>query len=246
MIERSTREGVDWLRMTHGRANALDLEFLRALRAEFERDCKALVLTGSGSIFSAGVDLRRLLDSEAQYVDEFLIELDACFRCLFEAPFPVIACVNGHAIAGGAILALASDERIAIRGAGRFGIPELLVGVPFPAMALEVVRYAAPRATWTRLVLRGETPKLEEAAALGLVDELVDPSELEARAQSRAAALAGMPRASFAATKAGLRRPAMQNYRAGFAHEDELKTIWRSEDCRSAIRAYVERVLGKG
>ena len=230
--------------MQHGRANALDLEFLKALRTEIERDARALALTGTGSIFSAGVDLRRLLDEGEDYVGDFLVELDACFRALFAARYPIVACVNGHAIAGGAILAFAADEKIATAAGGRLGVPELLVGVPFPAIALEIVRFAAPRDTWTRLLLRGETPRLAEAADLGLLDEVVDAGELEERAQSRALALSTIPSESFAATKVALRRPAMQRYRDAFAHEDQLREIWCSDECRAAIQAYVERVLG--
>lgn len=245
MITRELRDGVDWVRMSHGSANAMDLELLRELRDAFERPAKALVLAGTGKIFCAGVDLERFLAEGEDYAEAFLIELDRCFRYLFEATFPVVACVNGHAIAGGAILALAADERIATTASGRFGVPELLVGVPFPSIAMEILRFGAPRATWTRLFLRGETIPLAEAAELGLVDEVVDASELEDRAQARALALASILPPAFAATKAALRRPAIERYEAALGQEERLRAIWTSAECKSAIRDYVARVLGK-
>ncbi|MCB9892033.1 MAG: enoyl-CoA hydratase/isomerase family protein [Planctomycetes bacterium] len=244
MLTRDERDGIHIVRMHHGRANALDLEFLEELRAQFEQDAPACVLVGTGSIFSAGVDLRRFLEEGDDYVDAFLDRLDACFRALFTTDVPHVACLNGHAIAGGGVLAFACDETIAGRGAGRIGVPELLVGVPFPAMPLEIVRDRAPRATWTRLLLRGETIPMEEAAALGIVDEVIEADRLEGRSIERARALADICPAAFRETKRALRRPAMERYRSALAHEGKLRAVWKSDACRDAMRRYVERTLG--
>src|SRR4051812_19623705 len=146
MIELTQHGEVAVLRMAHGKANVLDLEFCNALAARFEdyrqSPAKALVLTGSGRIFSAGVDLVRLVDEGAPYVRAFLPALNRAIETLFSVLKPVVAAVNGHAIAGGCILACAADQRLMARDSGRIGIPELLVGVPFPVVPLEVMRFA--------------------------------------------------------------------------------------------------------
>src|SRR5262245_56968480 len=113
MIDTSEREGVRTLRINHGKAGALDLELCEALHAAFREadSARALVLTGTGRIFSAGVDLPRLLADGEPYTRRFLTALDACFRTLFELERPVVAAINGHAIAGGCILACACDAR---------------------------------------------------------------------------------------------------------------------------------------
>src|SRR5215468_11136285 len=133
MIERSERDGILTLRLAHGKASALDVELLDALLRELEgaaEDVRALILTGTGSIFSAGVDLFRLVREGADYVRLFLPLLCRFLRTLFTFPRPVVAAANGHAIAGGCILVLAADVRLMAEGAGRVGVPELLVGVP--------------------------------------------------------------------------------------------------------------------
>src|SRR5262245_25785640 len=112
MIERSEHDGIVTLRLAHGKASALDIELLEAILGELDRaapKARAVVLTGTGSIFSAGVDLFRVTRDGADYVRRFLPRLSRTFRALFTFPGPVVAAVNGHAIAGGGVLVLACD-----------------------------------------------------------------------------------------------------------------------------------------
>ena len=121
MIERSQQEGILTLRLAHGKASALDVELLNALLRELEgaaEDVRAVILTGTGSIFSAGVNLVRLTREGADYVERFLPLLSRLVRTLFTFPRPVVAAANGHAIAGGCILLLACDVRLMAEGAG--------------------------------------------------------------------------------------------------------------------------------
>src|SRR5918997_4821642 len=89
------------VRIEHGRVNALDLELLEALTAAVTGSDRTLVLTGSGSAFSAGVDLRRILDGGARYTEDFLTALSRMFPAGFDHPPPTVAAINDHAIAGG-------------------------------------------------------------------------------------------------------------------------------------------------
>ena len=108
MIDIKINDGIAILTMSHGKANALDIEFCDALVARFsdlrKSDAKAVVLTGQGKIFSAGVDLKRLSDGGADYIRQFLPALHRLYDAVFFHPKPVIAAINGHAIAGGACL----------------------------------------------------------------------------------------------------------------------------------------------
>jgi enoyl-CoA hydratase/carnithine racemase len=97
---------------------------------------------------------------------------------LFSLPKPVVAAVNGHAIAGGCVMACAADYRMMAREPGRIGIPELLVGVPFPVVPLEIMRFAAPPQHLQSLIYRGTTLTADEALQHGLVDAVVDPEGL--------------------------------------------------------------------
>ncbi len=101
MIELTERDGVVLLRLADGKANAMSLEFCEALTARFAAlsSARAVVLTGSGHIFSAGVDLKRLVEGGAAYVRKFLPALSTMLATVFSHPAPVVAAINGHAIA---------------------------------------------------------------------------------------------------------------------------------------------------
>ena len=101
---------------------------------------RAVVITGSGSVFSAGVDLQRIVAGGPSYVREFLPALSDSFMAIFDHPGPVVAAVNGHAIAGGCVIAAACDVRLMAHG--KIGLAELSVSVPFPPVAMEIMRYA--------------------------------------------------------------------------------------------------------
>ncbi len=157
MIELTEHDGVAVLRMADGKANTMSIEFCATLTARFAEAAaaRAVVVTGSGRIFSAGVDLLRLLDGGAPYIGKFLPALSTMFATVFSHPKPVVAAINGHAIAGGCVLACAADRRLMAREAGRIGVTELLVGVPFPPIAMEIMRHAtAPQYFEEALVKR--------------------------------------------------------------------------------------------
>src|SRR5262249_50308440 len=147
---------------------------------------KAVVLTGQGNIFSAGVDLVRALDGGADYFHKFLPALSKAFVTAFFFTKPVVAAVNGHAIAGGCVLAACADRRLMVRGGGRIGIPELLVGVPFPTIALEVMRFTIAARFIQDVFLTGAAYSPEEALPRGLADELVESGDLMRRAVAAA------------------------------------------------------------
>ena len=250
MIESSRVGSAVVLRMAHGKANAFDTAFLRALRDALDRaahsEAPSLILTGSGKIFSAGVDLLKLAEGGRPYLEEFLPELSACLWELFTFPKPAVAAVNGHAIAGGCLLACACDRRIMALGSGRIGVPELRVGVPFPLAALEIMRFVLPPHRAQEIVLLGGTYEPEQALERGLIDETVAPEQLLERAQAVAEELAALPAVSFQRAKLDLRRPVTETWaRHRAAHERETLEAWASPEVQSAVSAYVERTLKK-
>ena len=250
MIRVEVTDGVRWLRLESGKVQALDLELTTALTDEILRaaadGAPPLVVTGTGSSFSAGVDLFRVLNEGPEYTARFLPALGQALAALFSYEGPVISAVNGHAVAGGALLAWCGDLRVMADGNGRIGVPELRVGVPFPAAAVEILRFATGGRGAQALAYVGGTMTAHEALAASLVDEVVPANALNHRAQALATTLGAIPRASFRLTKRALRGPHIEALqRHGAAIDGEVLSVWQAPETLAAIRGYVEKSLGK-
>lgn len=250
MIHREDRDAITLLRVEHGKANAVDVELFDALRQHLDQlewsGQRAIVLTGTGNIFSAGVDLHRVLTGGPDYLRHFLPVLTATVRRLFAYPRPIVAAVGGHAIAGGCVLACACDYRVATSGAAKIGLSELLVGVPFPVAALEVMRFLLPDHVVQRMIYTGRLLSPAEAQAVGLIDELAEPEQVLAVALERAKELARIPTPAFALTKKQMRAAHVdQMAQAGINFDDEVVRIWCHPDTQNTIRAFLEATVGK-
>jgi len=249
MFEVDEAQGVSILRLQHGRANALDVELCRVLVEFFEKagraPARSVIITAEGGIFSAGVDLLRVLDGEAAYVRQLLPALHDLCETVFSFPHPLVAAINGHAFAGGCIVACMADHRVMAKGPGRIGVPELLVGVPFPPAPLEIMRFVLPSQHLSRVMVGGVTYDAEAAREFGLVDEVAAPEELLDRAVAAAQRLAAIHPATFSLTKAQLRAPALERMRAGQDLVQQLaEEIWATPEAMQRIRAHVDRTFG--
>lgn len=249
MIVREDRDGIRVLRLAHGKVSALDIElgeaFIAEMTAAADPEVRAVVVTGTGSSFSAGVDLFRIIKDGPAYGQRFLPVLDAMLRVALTFPKPLVAAVNGHAIAGGCILAAACDRRIMAAGHGRIGVPELAVGVPFPALPLQIMSSRLTDAALRDLVMTGRTVEVDEAIALGLVDEKCAADALLDRAVQVAGQFASIPAEAFALTKEAFttlildRAACLSDLNARVAH------AWLQPHTYDTIRAYLERTVRK-
>ncbi len=250
MIHREYRDSVTILRMERGKVNAIDTELFIELIDAFDEveqsPAKAVVFTGAGRAFSAGVDLFRVLEGGRTYLETFLRSLTDAAGRIFMFPKPVVAAINGHAIAGACILACACDYRIMAEGSGKIGVPELRVGVPYPALALEILRFAVARSRLQELMYTGNTYSPEGALERGLIDEIVRPDRLLDRACELAEQFGAIPHRAFQLAKQQLRRPTWERFNQYAQDIDpEVLDLWSSPDTQAAIRQYLERTIGK-
>jgi enoyl-CoA hydratase/carnithine racemase len=250
MIDLKIDSGVAVVTIRHGKANALDIELCEALAKCFDelrrRDARAVVVTGQGQMFSAGVDLLRVSSGGAAYVREFLPALHRLYDAAFFHPKPVVAAINGHAIAGGCVLACCADRRIMAQGNGRIGVTELLVGVPFPTLAFEIVRFAAPPRNLPEFTFGGATYDTEAALQRGWVDEVVDADALMGQAMALAQKLALLSPPAFAQTKKQIRLPVTERIERSRAAIDKIVAdVWAAPETLGYIRDYVARTLKK-
>lgn len=248
MIEHERHGEILVLRLAHGKVSALDVELLREIPKSLEAaradDVGAVVLTGTGGAFCAGVDLVRLEAGGDAYLEEFMPALGTAFRELFFFPKPVVAAVNGHAIAGGCILAQCCDLRIGAAGSGRIGVPELSVGVPFPLLALEIMRFVTPAQHVQEVLYEGSNYRAEDALQRGLFDRLAGADELLDEAIRSARKLGAFPRDAFGFNKELLRRPVAETI-AEHGKDDDARAreLWGSPDIRAALSRFVEATL---
>jgi enoyl-CoA hydratase len=165
---------------------------------------------------------------------------------VFSHPKPVVAAVNGHAIAGGCVLACAADRRLMVREGARIGVTELIVGVPFPAAAMEIMRCAIAPHLFEDTILTGATYEPRDALGRGLVDETLEPELLLDQAIAAARMLAALPPSVFALTKRQTRQPALERLdRVGGSIDAAVEEIWTEPETLERIREYVSRTLGK-
>ena len=246
MLHLEAAGSVSVLRLDHGKVNALDVELLETFGDRLEElatdGVDALVLTGNGRVFSAGVDLARVVGGGTDYVDPLIVGLDRVFTSLFAFPAPVVAAVEGAAIAGGCILACAADRRLMAAGKARIGASELSVGVAFPVAALEVLRYAygphAEEAVFTARLLG-----VEEAHDIGLVHEVVEPERLVERAIEVASQLAAVPAEAYRLAKEQLRRPVLERIARDRAVVDgRVRAVWAAQETRDVLARQLERL----
>lgn len=233
------------VRLEHGKVNALDIELLRAISTTMQElaSAGAVVLTGTGRAFSAGVDLRRIVDGGPTYAEEFLPALSDAFLAVFDCPRPVVAALNGHAIAGGCVIAAATDLRL--MSGGVIGLTELLVGVQFPTVPLEISRYAFGNAAG-RLALTGETFGPDDALRMGLIDEVVAPDDLMTEAVRRARALARIPAPIYAATKEQLHRATRRRIDERRIVDDRAAAaVWTSAATMTSITTFLDRLADR-
>jgi enoyl-CoA hydratase len=243
-LQLERRDGVTVVRIDRPPANALDLELLEEghrVIAELEaEEPGAVVITGRDGFFSAGVDLKvaPTLDSEGQR--RMVTGINRLFTGWYGVGRPVVCAVNGHAIAGGAILALCGDHRVGSTE-GRLGLTELRVGVGYPAAAMGVVRAELTPAAARNLVLRADLVGPEEALELGLVDELAQPDAVLDRALEVAGELAALPRSAYPRVKRQLRGEAIAGMERMLAEEsDPLLRGWLGEDTTGAAAGVLE------
>jgi enoyl-CoA hydratase/carnithine racemase len=213
------------------------LERLHAANGE------AVLLTGSGDAFSAGLNLKEVAALDAEGMATFLRLLERCMSALYLYPGPTVALVNGHAIAGGCVLTLACDYRVATDDARtRIGLNEVALGVRFPPRVLRLVRNRVPAASHVPVILGAELFTPQGALAHGLVDAI--GADAAAVARARLAALAALPADAYAAAKRALRGAvdsdlAPDEVEASWMRE--CVPIWTGNDVKERMR----RVLGK-
>jgi enoyl-CoA hydratase len=244
-------DGVALVRMRRGKGNALSPslveELLDALRREeVAEKSVALVLTGDTRFFSTGLDLVELAKLDRSGMLLFLDRLQGLLASLYVWTRPVVAAVNGHAVAGGCLLALCADWRVLSRDDARMGLTEITLGLPLPQAGLEIARAHFAPSAYAEVVYGGGTHSAEDAQRLSLADEIVAPDRVVEAALERARHWSRHPRVAFHHMKAAVRDPVLLRIRQNHdRHEEEWVDLWFSPPAQQRLADVRERLTAK-
>jgi enoyl-CoA hydratase len=212
-----------------------------------ESSVKAVLLASAHPrIFCPGLDLVSLSAMGRSEIGAFMLNFSTVLTDLFALKKPVVAAVNGAAVAGGCLLALTADWRLAKRGAS-MGLNEIKVGVPLPWSAVMLLRSAVPGSAQTAAALLGRNFEGDAAVASGLASEVADAEVFDATVAERLAEFAEKDAYAYGVTKGYLRGGAVASMREReSALLDEFLDGWYSEGTQARIHKAVAALKAKG
>jgi len=237
--------GIRELKLARPPVNALNTELLRQLIAAIKAAANqgAVVITGQPGMFSAGLDVRAMLEWDRDAINTLFIELWRAQQAIASSPVPVIFGITGHSPAGGTVLAIHGDYRVMAQGEFRMGLNEVQVGlIPGPPINGAFRRLVGGHAA--QLMTRGVLMDPATALRVGLVDELCDATQVAARALEIARELCALPREPMLRTRALARRDLLELFgNPGHALMEERKfatmgvDLWFVPANRERVRA---------
>jgi len=243
MLKKSEHGQVLHIQMYRPPANAMNLEFVESLSAAHADACAsgagAVVISGLDGMFSGGLDVPELLPMPRPDILNFWNAFFVMTRAIASSQVPVIAAVTGHSPAGGAVLAIHCDYRVAASGRFKIGLNEVRVGLPVPhTILLAFERLVGPQRA-ALLTMQGSLIGPEDALAAGLVDELAESEQVVAQAIAKAESLLALPPIAMNQTR--LQSKAAFLALLQDADDAEVATdYWFSDETQSAMHALVE------
>jgi enoyl-CoA hydratase len=198
-IEVDRQDGICTLRIDHGKPNSISKAVALELGAaldEAEKTADAVVLFGRAGMFSGGFDLATMGEGP-EAARDMVLEGGRLLAKIYNHPKPIVAGCGGHAIAMGAFLVLAADERIGARGEFKLGMNETAIGMTLPDFGIELARARISKRHLDRVIVHSTIYDLQGALEVGILDRVVDPERLEAEALDAAARLGALKQPAF-------------------------------------------------
>jgi enoyl-CoA hydratase/carnithine racemase len=238
------------LRLNRPPANALTSELFCELKHQVQsapsQNIRALVVSGAPGMFSAGLDIPHLLRLDRPQIAQLWKDLYAGFGSLACSTIPVCAAMTGHAPAGGTVLGLFCDWRIAADGPFKIGLSEVQVGLPLPPIILHALRRLLGAHKAERLAVTGVLMGPHEAAAIGLIDEVVPPDQVVSRAIAWAEAVIALPHAAMSFTRKQSRADLVGLFDRDLTSEmDKMQEAWWNTETQAALKSVAERLAKK-
>ena len=209
--------------------NAVDTEMVQAVSqaASAARNAAAVILTGTGPVFCAGVDTKAFAGYGAAQRTRFVQAINEMCAALLALPCPLVAAVNGHALGGGFVMMLCADWRLATDSdTAQFGLPEARAGIAFPAGPAAIIAAEIPAPWLRRWALSSEATTARALVAAGIMDETVPPPTLLEAAQTAALRLSAQR--GFRTVKQQLRGQLARAVAEAAARADPFSAAFKS------------------
>jgi len=232
------------IQMNRPPVNAMNLEFINELEKTHTRLCadgaKAIVVSGKAGLFSAGLDVPELLDQSRDMIVGFWESFFRLMNGLATSPVPVVAAITGHAPAGGAVLTLHCDYRVAARGEFVIGLNEVRVGLPVPPNILFMLETIVGARQAMLLASSGAMLSPEQAYEVGLVDELVAPDAVVGAAVGWAEKMLALPSAAMNTTRLAAKAGIIERARNNASYAATATDYWFSNETQTMMRKLVD------
>lgn len=250
MLERVRHNDILELKLARPPVNALNPELLSMLREAIAtapgEGVRALVISGGPGVFSAGMDVPRLLTLGRDELEAAWMQFFGVLEALARSPLPSAAAIGGHSPAGGAVIGLFCDYRVMARGPWKIGLNEVQVGLVVP----ECIQYALKRLVGPyrgeRLLMAGAMVESEQALAMGFVDELTDVDHVPTRCIAWLEELLRLPAKAMHATRM-ISRADLVDAIADPRRLDLSRFLdeWYSDDTQAVLTALVAKLKSK-
>jgi 3,2-trans-enoyl-CoA isomerase len=238
------------LRIERPPANALSPDLLAALSqavgAAPSAGARAIVISGIPGMFSAGLDVPLLLTLDKHTLAQAWRDLYGMMRSIACSEIPIAAAITGHAPAGGTVIALFCDYRVAADGDWKLGVNEVRIGLPLPPIIISALRREVGARETERLAVNGPLISPAEALCCGLVHETVPLEQVVQRAVDWCSDVLAVPAVSMLPTRESARADLHQLFRRDL--DEEIATMsaaWWNEETQAALRVMVARIKKK-
>jgi Delta3-Delta2-enoyl-CoA isomerase len=239
----STNDGIAEARLKRGKVNALNEQVVEEIHGCFQRvaadpDIRAVIFTGDGRFFSFGFDIPEFLSYSKESFSRFLNRFTNLYTYLFAYPKPLVAALNGHAIAGGCMLALACDYRVMVSEKAKISLNEITFGSSVFAGSVAMLKFLVGGKNAQAVLYDGAMYSAQTALQLGLIDQVSADEKLAGDAREVARRLAAKDAAAFRSIKGLLRAPvADEMARKEEQSVREFVDIWYSENTWRNLQA---------
>jgi enoyl-CoA hydratase/carnithine racemase len=253
LVDYRVTNAVAWIELTDPPANTYTYEMMRdldeaILQARFDENVHVIVLRGAGEkFFCAGANINMLKTVNPTFKYFFCLHANETLNRLEQTPKLVIAALNGHTVGGGLEIAMAADLRIARKGAGKVGLPEVTLGVLPGTGGTQRLARLINKSTAIELMVTGETFDFERGKELGIVNQIWETAtaaEFFEKVQKYAEQFCPPNKASKAVgrIKRSVQSGAEIPFESALAVERELQQqLFQSEDAKEGLAAYVEK-----